>query len=216
MENNPSYYAIIPANVRYSTKLKANEKLLYGEITALSQKDGRCYASNRYFAKLYQVSTVTVSGWISNLAANGFVKSELVYRKGSKEILKRYISILNGGIKENLNRGIKENLKDNNTSLNTTSLNKDILTLKTFETFWNTYHYLINLAKTDKDPALSIWRKLTIKERDKAQQSIKPYSNTQTKQDHKYLKKARTYLRDKTFNDEFKSVKLITSAYVAP
>ena len=35
-DNKINYYAIIPATVRYNQKLKAAEKLLYGEITALS------------------------------------------------------------------------------------------------------------------------------------------------------------------------------------
>lgn len=39
----PNYYAIIPACVRYA-KIKANAKLLYGEITALANKTGECYA----------------------------------------------------------------------------------------------------------------------------------------------------------------------------
>ena len=43
---SPSYYAVIPASVRYDERLKANEKLLYGELTALSQKDGFAFASN--------------------------------------------------------------------------------------------------------------------------------------------------------------------------
>lgn len=34
----PNYYAVIPAEIRYDKKLKANEKLLYGEITALANK----------------------------------------------------------------------------------------------------------------------------------------------------------------------------------
>ena len=38
MNEKPNYYAIIPANVRYDNELRANEKLLYGEITALSSK----------------------------------------------------------------------------------------------------------------------------------------------------------------------------------
>ena len=62
----PNYYAIIPANVRYSN-LKPNAKLLYAEITALSNKLGYCYARNGYFAELYGVNKNTVSRWISDL-----------------------------------------------------------------------------------------------------------------------------------------------------
>ena len=52
--DNPSYYAILPANVRYDKNLKPMEKILYAEITALSNKNGYCSASNSYFAKLYE------------------------------------------------------------------------------------------------------------------------------------------------------------------
>ena len=37
-ENKPNYYAIIPANIRYDNSLKAIEKLMYGEITVLTNK----------------------------------------------------------------------------------------------------------------------------------------------------------------------------------
>ena len=132
MEEMPSYYSIIPAEVRYDKELKDKAKLLYGEITALSNKYGYCYASNSYFAELYGVTTTTISLLIKDLIDKGYVSSELIYKKDTKEIQYRYLKILKYPIKENLNTylrnfkyPIKENLKDNNTSINNTSMNTD-------------------------------------------------------------------------------------------
>jgi len=110
---NPSYYAIIPANVRYDKRLKANEKLMYGEITALSNKDGFCSATNSYFAKLYDVSQASVSSWISNLIKCGYIWSQFKYKEGTQEILYRSLSILD--------TPVQDFLIDNNTRYNNTS-----------------------------------------------------------------------------------------------
>lgn len=120
MKENPSYYAVIPANVRYDTNLTANAKLLYGEITALCNDKGYCWASNNYFSNLYNVSKVSISKWVHQLEKLGYVSCEIVYKEGSKEILNRYIRIVNDPIKEKLNTPIKEKLKDNNTFINKT------------------------------------------------------------------------------------------------
>lgn len=92
MEQTPNYYAVIPANVRYSKELCPNAKLLYGEITALSNSLGYCYAGNRYFAELYNISRLqTISDWIKSLERAGFITVELTYK--GKEIDKRIIKI---------------------------------------------------------------------------------------------------------------------------
>jgi uncharacterized phage protein (TIGR02220 family) len=78
MKEQPNYYGILPANVRYDKNLPANAKLLYSEITALAQKDGYCYASNGYFAELYDVSDRSISEWINKLSQNGYIEVQLV------------------------------------------------------------------------------------------------------------------------------------------
>lgn len=139
MEDKPNYYAIIPANVRYDSNLKDKAKLLYGEITALSNKNGICFASNSYFAKLYNVTNTTISLLIKDLIDNGYIEREIIYKDGTKEIENRYLKILKEGYLRNLKGGIQENLKDNNTSINNTSIN--IYTTTTMDNE-NLYDYL--------------------------------------------------------------------------
>ena len=100
------YYAIIPANVRYSN-IPASAKLLYGEITALSNQEGYCWATNNYFAKLYGVTKGTVSVWMQELKKEGFITIE-VQRNELKQVVKRKVSI----VKKN-DRGIMEMNEDN-------------------------------------------------------------------------------------------------------
>ncbi len=61
MTEQPSYYSVITANVRYDNRLTDSEKLLFAEITSLSNKRGYCTASNGYFATLYSVVKETIS-----------------------------------------------------------------------------------------------------------------------------------------------------------
>lgn len=115
------YYSVIPATVRYDSNLPPNAKLLYAEITSLCNEYGYCWATNDYFSKLYNVSTTSISKWISSLVQNGYITTEIEYKEGSKQILKRYIRIINDPIEEKLNTSlrkvknpIEEKLKENN------------------------------------------------------------------------------------------------------
>lgn len=125
---NPNYYAVIPAEVRYDKKLKANAKLLYGEITALTQKNGECWASNTYFAKLYDVDPSAISKWIKNLEDNGYIDIEYIRGK-NMEIEKRLIKLkvlsnINGVLTKN-GEGYCQKNKENNTSINKKNKKKD-------------------------------------------------------------------------------------------
>ena len=156
------YYAIIPANVRYDESLTPNAKLLYGEITALCNEKGYCWATNGYFAELYNVSKVSISKWIGSLKDAGYVSIEMEQDRGTKQILNRYIRLLNGGIKEKLNTPqrkvkdpIKEKFKDNNT-VNTTS-NITVNNIDHFESFWSVYPRKVGKAQARKS-----WDKLKL------------------------------------------------------
>jgi DNA-binding transcriptional ArsR family regulator len=136
------YYAIIPAHVRYDKRITPNAKLLYGELTALSNEKGYCWAGNQYFSDLYEVSKQSISSWIGQLRDSGYIAVQLEYKEGTKEILNRYIRILDDPIQNILNtppkkldEGIQENLIVNNTVNNTsnTTSNKGRFTPPTLD-----------------------------------------------------------------------------------
>lgn len=127
--NNPTYYAVLTADVRYCPDLSPQEKLLFAEITALSNKDGYCSASNSYFSKLYSLTEPTVSRQVKHLEELGFISVK--YDKAGTKVTKRFIFAINKNvngitvtINKNDNRTVNKNVKDNNTSnVNTTRLN---------------------------------------------------------------------------------------------
>lgn len=86
MKEKPSYYVILTADVRYDKRLSASEKLLFGEITALSNENGYCTAGNSYFARLYDTAIRTVSKWVNDLVKYGYLKSEIIYKENSNAI----------------------------------------------------------------------------------------------------------------------------------
>ena len=114
----PAYYSILPAPVRYDKRLTPNAKILYAEITSLTNQLGFCYASNRYFEKLYQVSTQSINFWLRQLEEFEYIKRHIYRDKGTKEILNRYITIFEKPIQVNFNRSIQEIFKENNKKLN--------------------------------------------------------------------------------------------------
>lgn len=204
MENEPSFYAIIPANVRYDKSLTPNAKLLYGEITALCNKYGYCWAKNKYFADLYNVSNVSISKWINQLIEKGYINSTFEYKEGTKEIFKRYLSLVNDPLKEKFNTPHKEKFKDNNTSINNTFNNtieyNNTLISKNdaFEIFWDTYS-----KKVEKAPCQTKFLKLPKKDIENILLVVKYYVISTP--DVKYRKNPLTWLNKKCWEDEIKS-----------
>ena len=133
MTDKPSYYSILTADVRYDERLKnhADCKILYSEITALSNKYGYCKASNKYFSELYGRPTPTISKWINLLKKLGYIKVEMIYKENSKEIKERRLypistpinADINTGINVDVKGGINVDVKDNITSINNINTN---------------------------------------------------------------------------------------------
>ncbi len=130
-EDNVGYYSIIPATVLYNKELKANEKLLYAIITSLANKEGYCFASNKYLAEKLDVNPKTISSWISDLKNRKFIIVELI-RNENKQIVQRKIYIndapypLNNGYLYQSKNGqaIYQNMEDNNIRFNNKNNNK--------------------------------------------------------------------------------------------
>lgn len=85
MSHYPNYQIMLPGVIRFDKRLPPNAKLLYGEIKALCDQQGYCWASNNHLAKLYGVQAKVISRWISLLNRFGYVKIE-VHRGNQRKI----------------------------------------------------------------------------------------------------------------------------------
>ncbi len=72
----PGYWAVLPAQIRYDPAIPPNAKLLYAEISSLTDVRGYCYASNAYFEQLYELSERTISRLIRTLEKAGYISVE--------------------------------------------------------------------------------------------------------------------------------------------
>lgn len=214
MSEQPSYYSIITANVRYDNRLTDSEKLLFAEITSLSNKYGYCTATNSYFARLYEVVKETISRRISNLTKYGYLKIETV--KDGKQIKQRKMYPLtqssipidvkiNTPIDNSVNTPIDANVKENNTSINTTSINNinrtdnsaTDVTRERFEEWWEFYD-----KKLDKKKAFSLFKSaLKEHEFETIMNGTKEYLKTIT--DKQYQKYPKTFLSQESYLNDF-------------
>lgn len=137
MDRTPSYYAVIPASVRYDPELRPNAKLIYGELSALAAAEGYCWATNAYFAQLFGLSGKTVAELIRQLAERGHIAVEVVRDPETQEVQARKIWIAGPtgadvtpspeksgeGSPEKSGDPPPKNREENNTSNNITSHN---------------------------------------------------------------------------------------------
>lgn len=223
---HPNFYSIIPAHVRYDSRLNDSDKILYSEITALTQKNGQCWASNQYFASLYNVSKDTISRRISKLAKLGYITVQIIYKENSKEIDKRVIQVeillhdpigkiadtypqsCGEGTRKSEDTPIRKIVVDNNTSNEYYKINNNPYSPhEVFEMFWKLYP-----KRQDKKKAKTKLIQIIQKKPELAQTIISDLErrvNCQDwkKADGKYIPLPTTYLNGERWEDEIKDFK---------
>jgi len=204
--DKPSYYAILTADVRYDKTLKPLARLLFAEITALCNKEGYCWASNQYFADLYEVDKTTVSGWIGQLKTRGYLTVQLEYKEGSKQILNRYMKINGEGIDEITKTSFQKDVDpiDQKTKGNTKTNTKTNITVNNvddFDSFWKFYP-----RKASKEAARKAWEKLRPDQHimqmilDNVRERVE--KGEWRKDNQSFILHASTYLNQKRWEDE--------------
>lgn len=172
MDNNdrPGFWAVIPAAVRYDPTLPPNAKLLYAEISSLTDAAGYCFASNAYFQRLFGLSERTVQNLLRALQSGGYIRIE--DGNGGARRRKIFAGINPVGENPAENCGVtpqktagppaeicthikKENRKENNPPKAPQGAGSEIWDPEAFERFWKLYP-----KKKDKKSAIKEWNRL--------------------------------------------------------
>ena len=143
---------------------------------------------------LYGVSKVTISKRINRLVKTGHLKSVLEYHEGTKQVKRRYLTILAHPMQDILNRGVKDILKDNsnNSSINNTSL----ISGYSFEDFWIDYDKKVG----DKERIQKKFEGLSEKIREEIRLHLPKYKDAQPEK--KFRKNPETFLNQKGWTNE--------------
>lgn len=81
MEKDLNYYSIIPGKVMSSEKLTDKAKLVFGVITALSNKYGYCNAKNQYLADVFKITPTWISKILAQLKKEKCIKITYVAKE---------------------------------------------------------------------------------------------------------------------------------------
>ena len=137
--DTPGFWSVLPAHVRYNKNISDFAKILFSEITALSNKDGYSSANNGTLGEWHGKDPKTISRVISKLKAEGLIRVEINKSKAGT-YRKIYAICTNaavggtqksqGGVDINAKRGYaKKSTQKNTTSINTINNNKGVVSV---------------------------------------------------------------------------------------
>ena len=128
-------------------------------ISGLTSKNGVCFASNEYFAALFNITTISVSRKIKNLEKAGYITLE--YEKRGCEVTRRNIRLtkmLTDGYQKR-QPTVNKNVKENNTSnIKKSTIKKErkktdaILLLEIWNTVTGGYYNIGRFVKSINAP----------------------------------------------------------------
>lgn len=112
-----------------------NELGLLLIISSLCAEKGYCFASNKYFAELFETNETLISRKLKILENKNYIQME--YEKNGTQVTKRYIRLSKTITDRYLNRQptVIENDKENNTSINNKENINNINIINTKERF---------------------------------------------------------------------------------
>lgn len=84
-------FIVIPSVVKLDAELPLSAQMLYGIITWKCNKGACTWATNRELGEDLGVSAKRVSALLSQLEERGHIETEIEYKEGTREILRRYI-----------------------------------------------------------------------------------------------------------------------------
>lgn len=195
LTEKPGYFAVIPANVRYDKNLSATAKLMYGEITSLLNFSNKCFATNAYFSRLYEISERQVSRLINELLSQKYIDIKTTNKStGSERIITLPIAIfVNRGVDENVKRGVVKKVYHNKYTVNIKSLSEDKDNVL-FIDFWKNYSNHKGLKEAFKS-----WGKIPKELHEEIVGKVKPWL---IDNGDKFVPMPATWLNQERWNDE--------------
>ena len=92
MNQQATYFIVIPAPVYFDKTISPAARILYGHISSLTNREGYCFATNKYLAEITEAPQNTVVNWIAELTKAGHIEVQIDKAAGNKR--KIYLTTL--------------------------------------------------------------------------------------------------------------------------
>lgn len=92
-ETTPAYFIQVPLDMLSSYDLTPTDYLVFGQIYTMLNVTQKCFMSNANMGKKLGIKANTVQKSVSKMKKLGLIETNLIYKDGSKEVDKRFITL---------------------------------------------------------------------------------------------------------------------------